>query len=260
MKGAFIKTLSLVVVSLAFFVPAVKGETCFTLLPEKKVTMGIGFGGERVSFKGTLPQPGTTVIVQVKSEKNPSLKLVRKGRVVLFWMSVKQFEVSHVPFLYKVLSSGKLTDVLDENLKKELNIGYDALKQNLRLKLLAGKPSDDDLNVVFDGFLKMKEKTGLYGVSENAIEINKENNVFMFDLHFSDRAAEGNYTITCWAIKDGVILGETHETIAIEKVGLSHWFTYMAQNHSAIYGIIAVVIAIVVGLVAGFIFKEKGGH
>lgn len=260
MKGTFIKTLVLVVVSLVFFVPPVKGETCFTLLPEKKVIMGIGFGGETVSFKGTLPQPGTTVIVQVKSENNPSLKLVRKGRVVFFWMSVKQFEVSHVPFLYKVFSSGNLTDILNKNLKKELNIGYDALKPNLGLKLLAGKPSDDDLNVVFDGFLKMKEKAGLYGVRENAIEINKENSSFMFDLHFSDRAVEGSYAITCWAIKDGVILGETKETIAIEKVGLSHWLTYMAQHHSAIYGIIAVVIAIVVGLLAGFIFKGKGDH
>ena len=260
MKGTFIKTLVLVVVSLAFFVPPAKGETCFTLLPEKKVSMGIGFGGETVGFKGTLPQPGATVIVQVKSENNPSLKLVRKGRVVFFWMNVKQFEVSHVPFFYKVFSSGNLTDVLNENLKKELNIGYDDLKQNLRLKLLTGKPSDNDLNVVFDGFLKMKEKTGLYGVRENAIEINKKNNSFMFDLHFSDRAVEGNYTITCWAIKDGVILGETQETIAIEKVGLSRWFTYMAQHHSAVYGIIAVVIALVVGLLAGFIFKGKGGH
>jgi len=260
MKRTFIKTLVFVVLSLIFFVPPVRGETCFTLLQEKKVAMGIGFGGDTIRFKGTLPQPGATVIVQVKSENNPSLKLVRKGKVVFFWMSVKQFEVSHVPFLYKVFSSKNLTEALNENLKKELNIGYDALKQNLRIKLLSGKPSDDDLSVVFDGFLKMKEKAGLYGVRENVIEINKENSSFMFDLHFSDRAVEGNYAITCWAIKDGVILGETQETIAIEKVGLSRWFTYMAQHHSAVYGIIAVVIAIVVGLLAGFIFRGKGGH
>ena len=260
MKRTFIKTLVLAVVSLAFFVPSVTGETCFTLLPEKKVAMGIGFGGETISFKGTLPQPGATIIVQVMSENNPSLKLVRKGKVVFFWMSVKQFEVSYVPFLYKVFSSGNFTDALNETLRKELNIGYDALKQNLRLKLLTGKPSDDDLNVVFDGFLKMKEKTGLYEVRGNAIEINQENNTFTFDLHFSDRAVEGNYTITCWAIKDGIVLGKIQEPIAVEKVGLSHWFTHMAQHHSAVYGIIAVVIAIMVGLVAGFIFKGKAGH
>jgi|LQYC01.1.fsa_nt_gi Putative transmembrane protein (Alph_Pro_TM). len=260
MKETFIKTLVFVVVSLIFFVPPVKGETCFTLLPEKKVAMGIGFGGDTIRFKGTLPQPGTSIIVQVKSENNPSLKLGRQGKVVFFWMSVKQFELSHVPFFYKVFSSGNLADVLNENLKKEFNIGYDALKQNLRIKLLSGKPSDDDLNVVFDGFLKIKEKTGLYEVRGNNIEINKENNSFMFDLHFSDRAVEGNYTITCWAIKDGVILGDTQQTIAIEKVALSRWFTHMAQHHSAVYGIIAVVIAIVVGLLAGFIFKGTGGH
>jgi hypothetical protein len=260
MKQTFINTLIFVVLSLAFFALPLKGETCFTLLPEKKVVMGIGFGGETIRFTGTLPQPGATVIVQVMSENNPSLKLVRKGKVIFFWMSVKQFEVYHVPFLYKVFSSGNLAEILNENLKKELNIGYDALKQNLRLKLLIGKPSDNDRSVVFDGFLKMKEKAGLYGVRENVIEINKDNSTFMFDLPFSDRAIEGNYAITCWAIKDGVILGETKETIAIEKVGLSHWLTYMAQNHSAIYGIIAVVIAIMVGLLAGFIFKGKGGH
>lgn len=260
MKRSFIRPLIAVVLSLVFFAPPLNGETCFTLLPEKKVVMGLGFGGETIRFTGTLPQPGAAIIVRVMSENNPSLKLVRKGKVVFFWMSVKQFEASHVSFLYKVFSSGNLTAVLNETLKKELHIDYDALKQNLRLKRLSGKSSDDDRNVVFAGFLKMKEKNGLYGIRENVIKINKENSTFMFDLPFSDRAIEGNYAITCWAIKDGVILGETKETIAIEKVGLSHWLTYMAQSHSAIYGIIAVVIAIMVGLLAGFIFKGKGGH
>ena len=260
MKGTFIKTLAFVIVSLAFFAPPVKGETCFTLWPEKKVVMGIGFGGETIGFKGTLPQPETSIIVQVKSENNPPLKLARQGKVVFFWMSVKQFELSHVPFLYKIFSSGNLADILTTNLNNELTIGYDALKRNLSLKLLTGKPGDDDLNVVFDGFLKMKEKTGLYEVRENTIAINKENNSFTFDLHFSDRAVEGTYTITCWAIKDGVILGDTQATIAIEKAGLSQWLTFMAQHQGAVYGIMAVVIAIVVGFLAGFIFKGTGGH
>jgi hypothetical protein len=228
-------------------------------VPDKKsVEMGVRFGGDTITFHGTLPQKEAALVIRVESENNPPLKLVRKGRVVIFWMSVKQFEVSNVPFLYKIICSGNLNEILSENLRKELHIGYESLRESMELELLKGKSSQDDNQVVFDGFVKMKEKFGLYEVIENAIKIGDDLS-FTFDLAFSDRAGEGNYKVECFAIQGKEIVGEAKETITIEKVGLAQWITNMAHHYSAIYGIMAVIVAISVGLAVGFIFKG-GGH
>ncbi|MBW1679403.1 MAG: TIGR02186 family protein [Deltaproteobacteria bacterium] len=235
------------------------GGSNFTLVPDKKsVEMGLRFGDDTITFHGSLPQKEAALVIRVESENNPLLKLVRKGRVVIFWMSVKQFEVSNVPFLYKIICSGNLNEVLSENLRKELHIGYEALKESMEIELLKGAPTEDDKEVVFDGFVKMKEKFGLYEVVENAVEI-KDGLSFTFDLAFSDRAGEGNYTVECFAIQGKEIVGEAKETITIEKVGLTRWLTNMAHHYSALYGIMAVIVAISVGLAVGFIFKG-GGH
>jgi len=235
-------------------------ETSFNLIPEKKrVLMGLGYGGETIKFHGTLPQKGSSLIVKVESENNPPMKLVRKGRVVFFWMSVKQFEMEGIPFQYKILCSGNLNDILSQDLRTELNLGYEALKKNVKLKLLKGKASDDDTQVVLDGFLKMKEKLGLYEVVEKAITI-KDDQAFTFAVNFSDRAVEGNYRVEGMALKDGIMVGKAHETINIEKIGIARWLTNLANHHGALYGVMAVVVAISVGFLAGFVFKGKGGH
>ena len=220
--------------------------------------MGLRFGGDTITFHGTLPQPEASLIVRVESDNNPPLKLVRKGKVVIFWMAVKQFEISNVPFLYKIICSGNLNEVLTEDLKEKLNIGYEVLKENMELKLLKGEPGEDDNQVVFDGFVKMKEKFGLYAVQENAIEI-KDGLSFDFELGLSDRSVGGNYTVDCFAVKDGKVVGKAEKTITVEKVGLTRWFMNMANHYSAVYGIMAVIVAISVGLIVGFIFKG-GGH
>jgi hypothetical protein len=237
---------------------SIAGDDSLTLVPERKIKMGLGFGGETITFHGILPQPGADLVVRVTSESNPPLKLSRKDKVVFFWMNVKQFEISNVPFYYKIFSSKKLSQILNEDLNASLKIGYEALKDAVQIKILKGTPADDDHQVVFEGLLKLKEKLGLYQIKDDFITINGDR--FSFDLDFSDRTIEGNYIIECWAIKDGIILGKTEEKITAEKVGISKWLTNLALHHSVFYGIFAVIVAISVGLLVGFIFKGKTGH
>ena len=241
--------------------PQAAGEenTLFLAPHKEKIEMGLGFGGDTITFVGLLPHPDAALLIKVESENNPPLKLVRKGKVVIFWMSVKQFEVSNLPFLYKVICSGNLKDAFSANLGKKLDIGYEALKENMEIELLKGQSTEDDEAVVFDGFIKLKENLGLYGVMENAVNI-KDDLSYAFDLTFSDRAVEGNYLVTCFAVKNSEVLGKTQKTITIEKAGMAKWLTDLSSQYSYIYGIVAVIVAIGVGLSVGFIFKGKGGH
>jgi hypothetical protein len=78
------------------------------------------------------------VVVKLIPEHSPPIKLTRKGKVVLFWMSTKQFELKNLPFLYKVHSSKPLKDVLTPELAAKLRLGYQTLKDDMDLHQLSG--------------------------------------------------------------------------------------------------------------------------
>jgi hypothetical protein len=184
---------------------------------------------------------------------------MRKGKVVLLWMGVKQVEVSGLPFVFKINCSEGMTSIPEE-LKRDLKLDYDTLKNRINIKVLKGTPSDDDKDVIFNGFIKFKEKEGLYGIYANNIRLAENGRLFSYAFLFSDRTMDGEYRIETFALKNGLILARGVDTITVSKIGLQAWLSELAGQHGLVYGIMAVVVAIAVGLSIGLIFKKGGGH
>jgi uncharacterized protein (TIGR02186 family) len=225
---------------------------------KQSIEIGTRFAGERIYFFGTVPDPGADVVVKLASSQDQPSKLMRKGKVVLFWMGVKQFEVQNMPHIYKIHSSRPLSDFVTPELSKRYKIGYEVLKDAMEIKLLKGQPSADDKEVMFKGFLKMKEDENLYRVAENRIRITK-GRLFEHYFTFPDKAKEGDYLVESYAIKEGKVIGTSTDVIEIRKVGFTAWLYRTAQNNGILYGVMAVCIALGAGLLVGSIFKG-GGH
>lgn len=234
------------------------GEPMVTDFSKQKIEVDVRFHGERIYFFGTIPDPQAQVVVKLTPRNASPIKLMRKGKVVLFWMGVKQFELENLPFLYKIHSSGPLKGVLSPELAEKYGLSYTALKKNMGMKLLKGKASADDKDVMFDGFIKIKEKQNLYGVSENRIRIRK-GRLFEHYFTFPDKAKEGEYLVESYAVKDGKVIDVSRDVVKVQKVGLTAMLCRTAQHNGVIYGIMAVVIALGAGLLVGVFFKG-GGH
>jgi uncharacterized protein (TIGR02186 family) len=225
---------------------------------KQKIEVDTRFAGERIYFFGTIPDPEADIIVKLISKHNDPIKLTRKGKVVLFWMSTKQFELRNVPYIYKIHSSKPLGEFLTPELVKEYKLDYETLKDDMEIRLIKGEPSPDDKEVMFEGYLKMKEDENLYRIAENRIRITK-GRLFEHYFTFPDKAKEGDYVIESYAIKDGQVIAESNDIVEVKKVGLMGWLYRTSQNNGILYGIMAVVIALGAGLLVGRIFKG-GGH
>jgi uncharacterized protein (TIGR02186 family) len=225
---------------------------------KQKIEVDTRFAGERIYFFGTIPDPEADIIVKLISKHDDPIKLTRKGRVVLFWMSTKQFEIRNVPYIYKIHSSKPLGEFLTPKLVRAHKLDYETLKEDMDISLIKGDPSPDDKEVVFEGYVKMKENENLYRIAENRIRIT-EGRLFEHYFTFPDKAKEGRYVIESYAIKGGQVIAESNDIIEVKKVGLMGWLYRTSQQKGLLYGAIAVAIALAAGLLVGRLFKG-GGH
>jgi len=230
-----------------------------TVTTKREVNIGLMYNGDHIYFFGSVPDASADVIVKLVSTEDVPLSVNRKGKVALLWMNVKQFTVTGLPLMYKIHSTRPIHQILDSRLACELGIGYDVLKDQMHLKIVRGKLSPDDPEMVFNGILKLKQEANLYNVDEKRIEITG-GKLFKHYFRFPSAAKEGTYRAESYIFKNGKLIGRGVDEVVIKKEGIEAAFTNLAYKHPAVYGVISLVVALGMGLLVGFIFKKGGGH
>jgi uncharacterized protein (TIGR02186 family) len=200
------------------------------------------------------------VITRLTAEKEEAIKLSMKGRVGPFWMTVKQYEVTGAPFIYKIHANKPIGEIISEETARELEIGYPAIKHRMKMHLVRGEAHPGDADKVFEGLVNIKESDNLYNIVEDPrrLEI-EEGKLFKHYVRFPPKATEGSYQVETFAFQNGELVGYGKDVIEIKKVGLESWLTRTSQESPVFYGILAVLIAMGAGLGVGMIFR-KGGH
>jgi uncharacterized protein (TIGR02186 family) len=235
-------------------------QKVLTATSKNKIDIGLFYKGDRIHFFGVNPVPGSDVIIRLTAAKEEELKLSVKGRVGPFWMTVRQYAVSGLPFMYKIHASRPLQDIISAETANELELGYPALKKKMQMHLIRGEAAPDDAEKIFNGFLKIKKEANLYNIEEGPerLEIT-EGRLFSHYFRFPPAATEGYYIVESFSFTNGELVGYGKDEINVRKVGLEAWLTNAAKNYPLAYGIGAVLFAVAAGLFVGMIFK-KGGH
>jgi uncharacterized protein (TIGR02186 family) len=231
-----------------------------TAASKNVVEIGLSYHGDQIFFFGVNPVAGADVVIKLTAEKEEAVKLSMKGRVGPFWMTVKQYEVTGAPFIYKIHSNKPLDQIVSKETARELELGYEAVRHRMKLHLIRGGAAPDDADVVWKGLLKIKERANLYNIvaDPKRLEI-AEGKLFKHYFRFPAAATEGRYLVESYCFQKGQLVAYGKDVIQIKKVGLENWLTQTSQNSAAFYGILAVVVALGAGLLVGVIFG-KGGH
>ena len=243
--------------------PAVTSDAqqkVLTAASKNLIEIGLSYHGDQIHFFGVNPVPGSDMVIRLTAEKEEAVKLSVKGKVGPFWMTVKQYEVTGSPFIYKIHASKPLSQIVSPEIAQELGLGYESIRHSMKLHLIRGEAAPDDAANIFKGLLKIKEKANLYNIVEDPkrLEI-AEGKLFKHYFRFPAAATEGRYLVESFCFDKGQLVAYGKDVIEIKKVGLEAWFTHTSQNSPVFFGILAVVIAAGAGLLVGVIFG-KGGH
>lgn len=257
----------LVIFSLAAFwagtaaavTPAAK-EKVLTAASKNLVEIGLSYRGDQITFFGINPVPGADLIIRLTAKKEEDIKLSVKGRVGPFWMTVKQYEVSGAPFIYKIHAAKPLDQIVSAETAKELELGFEAIRNRLKMHLVRGEAAPEDAEKVFQGILQIKQDANLYNIitDPKRLEVT-EGSLFKHYFRFPPAATEGTYQVESFAFLKGELVGYGKDVIEIRKVGIQNWLTQTSQNSPIFFGILCVVVAMGAGLGVGMIFR-KGGH
>jgi uncharacterized protein (TIGR02186 family) len=230
-----------------------------TVATKREVDIGLMYNGDYIYFVGNVPDPSADVIVKLTSTENMPISVNRKGRVALMWMNVKQFTVTGLPLLYKIHSTRPIHQIISKEMARQLGIGYDVLKDQMKLKMVRGQAESDDADIVFNGILRLKKEANLYNIDEKRIEISG-GKLFKHYFRFPPAAKEGIYRAESYIFKDGRLVAKGVDEVRIQKKGIEEAFTRLAYQQPVLYGVVALAVALGMGLLVGFIFKKGGGH
>lgn len=215
------------------------------------------YHGSSVSVRGA-SDPGTDLIIKIASpEGHETLK--KKGKVAGFlWMNVGDLKLEHAPNLYMVHSTGRLDEMLNAGDLERHVIGYPALKKHIGIAPAANQAEKD---MWFSEFLKLKQDSNLYAMSEGKISVTKgggKQNYYVL-LDWPYQAPPGDYTVTVYAVKDKIITDTAEATVKVAQVGLVETLSSMAKKNAALYGFISVAAALGAGFGVGMVFRKGGG-
>jgi uncharacterized protein (TIGR02186 family) len=241
---------------LAALLPAVSGAVSVPIsgpplvvdLSSKQIRITTGFSGTSLLLFGATEVAGDVVVVV----RGPRRQVVvrRKERVAGIWVNGSAQSFVSVPGYYFVASSRPLVDVADQATLNRLQIGVS------RLSLpTTGSASPDRVKQFRAGLVTLKQTQGLFSVTPEPVSILGDR-LFRADLTFPANVPTGAYTADVYLFRKGEMVASSKTTLAVRKAGLEAAIFDFAHQHSAIYGIIAILIALFAGWLAGAIFRK----
>ena len=211
------------------------------------------YNGTTLEVTGSLPE-AADIVLQVSGPKK-DVHLKEKGKVAGFlWMNKTDVSLGNTPAVYMVYTPAGPTEKF---ISPELGTGYKALVKDITIE-----PESEDKTFIFEEYVKLMQKSGVYAVNEATVGYGEPNNGvkgFSATLTIPSKMSAGSYTVEAIAVKDGAIIGRTHEDLTLELSGLPAAIASLAFGKPLIFGIMAVFIAIATGLIIGVLFRGGGG-
>ena len=243
-----------------------------TQVATRRVPISSSFSGQQVFLYGQLPPGSTGVFAVMEGPASGDARLMRKGKVVFFWMGVRQYELARAPGLYLVNlhcplcnGQGECThsadlDTINQALGSATDpVGPDAILARTSLTVLNGDPEDGEHEAVVEGFWKLQDSHGLYGLHENAIRVSEDGTLYhVFDL--PTEAPEGKYRILTHFLRDDTLVAVARNDLFVRQSGVIAWLSRLAERHAMTYGGFTVAIALLAGFLAGSLFKGGAKH
>ena len=243
-----------------------------TRVATRRVPISSSFSGHQLFLYGQLPPGANGVFAVMEGPGSGAARLMRKGKVVFFWMGVRQYELAHAPGLYLVNlhcpganGQGECPEPLDlEKVNRSLGaaadpVGPDAILARTSLTVLNGDPEEGEHEDAVEGFWELQESHGLYGLHENAIRVTEDGMLYhVFDL--PAEAPEGKYRILTHFLRDDTLVAVARNDLFVRQSGLIAWLSRLAERHAMTYGGFTVAIALLAGFLAGSLFKGGAKH
>ena len=216
-------------------------------LSSREIAITTGFAGTELLLFGTVDGAGDIVVV-VRGPKRREI-VRRKERIAGVWVIGQSVGFDQVPAFYFLASTGPLKEIASAAIFAKKRIG--ATHLNIVPQSRGGVGRTEFRRAL----LRNKAQSGLYNEMQGAVKVTG-GRLFQTRVFFPSNVPTGNYAAEVYLLRGGVIVSDQSTPLVVRKVGLESDIFQFAHQHSALYGIIAIVIALGAGWMAGVVFRK----
>ncbi len=179
----------------------------------------------------------------------------KKTRRAGLWVNTQSITFDGVPNYYAVLSTKPLNEIASLEVRKEHDIGVDALQFPSSAEA-AGKPLTGPSQEFRDGLINLKLTSGLFVENNQAAIDFLGARLFRARVFLPPAAGPGLYRANFYVFQKGSAVGEASAHIRLNKIGIEASLSSTAVNHPWLYGVLAVLLAAGVGGGASLAFRR----
>lgn len=242
----------------ALFASGAGAERLVSTLSNDTIQITSSFDGETLSMFGNIePDSGAEdkfvtgpfhVVIVIMG---PTVDRVARKKTNRFgiWINTEQVIFEDFPSYFKVLSSGRLTDITSLTTLAAESILPEA---QARHSAQAGWWN----SVVFGRELvRLMTEKGFYGMSENGV-IFLSNTTYTARLTLPGDIPNGPFIAKTFVFKGGEIIAQRSEGFAVRKIGFERFLGIAALQFPLLYGLVCVALALFTGWLGGVVFKR----
>lgn len=227
-----------------------KAQPVVVDLSKSSVDITAGFTGTEVLLFGATSGYGEVVVV-IEGPKE-IIGVRRKENVAGIWVNGRQIDFKNVPAFYKVLSTNSLDEWLPLAVREENQIGV----EYLNLKPLDSNIGAAEASEYRAALIRNKQQINHYGDVERRLNL-AGGRLFRSEVFFPANVPVGRYFVRTYLVDKGKIVSTRTIPLNIRKIGIEADVFRVAHQHSALYGIAAIVIAVLAGLGGNALFRRR---
>ncbi|MDC0655166.1 TIGR02186 family protein, partial [bacterium] len=171
-------------------------------ISESSISITANFTGKDILLFGAVDMPSDIVVVVQGPRENMVVR--RKGRVSGIWMNRRSVTFPGVPAYYAVASNRPLDEIASQAVQAQYRIGSTFLD----LAVDAGTPylAGEELRDFREAILRSKRQKKLYLDTDNSVLFRER--LFRTSIVFPTSAPEGDYAVTTYLLRDGLVIEE----------------------------------------------------
>ncbi len=105
-----------------------------------------------------------------------------------------------------------------------------------------------------EALVRLRRAAGIYFELIGAVKVTEET-LFETRIQLPANLVEGDYRARIFLLRDKAVVDVFEASIEVRKVGLGRWIYTMAQEQSALYGILSILVALTAGWLASAFFR-----
>ncbi len=245
-------------------VAALEPEPLTLNVSPETVRMGAFYNGATVRLQGkTAPACGILIVIRgdIKDEF-----FNRKERVGPIWINTDKIHITAVPSIFLSLSTTSADALLDRASINDYQLDEAAVRSQLicrrhckcsvtrhadrKVPCMGVEPEPQYAELIRSSYISLKHDRGAYQTHPAAVRVlDAAEGSSDYDVEFQwpKSAPPGAYRVEVYACRNKAVFARATGVINVVEVGFPAELAALAENHSAIYGTIAVLAAVLAG-------------